>query len=108
MIRRSCKYENKSLNFRKLHQLIIKKHYNATEVQIDYHRKRINLEVLADDRQYDPGNLNINLPTLRVNLLFKDLITFLRSCVETDRKSLAFYAWLLRTYAPKEVHTTLV
>ena len=103
LISRSCSRRERSGKFRRLHQLLIQKHYNATDVNIDYHRKRVTLEVVSDDLAYQPGKLNINLSTFRANLLFNNLKEFLRSCVETDHKSLAFYAWLLRTYYNKEV-----
>ena len=103
LISRSCDRGRKSGNFRRLHQLIVQKHYNATKVDIDYHRKRVTLEVVSDDQAYHPGRANINLPTFRANLLFSNLKDFLKSCVETDNKSLAFYAWLLRTYDKNEV-----
>ena len=103
LISKSCRKESKSVNFRTLHQLLLKKHYNASDVSIDYHRKRITLEVVMDDDLYQPGKVNLNLPTLRTNLLFGNLKQFLHSCIDTDRKSLAFYAWLLRTYTKKEV-----
>jgi hypothetical protein len=103
LISQSCKRGSTSGNFRRIHQLIVQKHYNATEVDIDYHRKRVTLEVVSDEEAYHPGRLNINLPTFRANLIFGNLKEFLKSCVETDNKSLAFYAWLLRTYDKKEV-----
>ena len=108
LITRSCQKDIGSRNFRRLHRLLVKKHYNAAEVAIDYHRKRVAVDIVLDDRQYDPGKLNINLPTFRANLLFNNLREFLRSCIDSDSKSLAFYAWLLRTYDKKEVPLTLV
>lgn len=108
LISKSCTEGQDSPRFRNLHQLLVKKHYNATEVTIDYHRKRIAMEVVLDDRNYHPGKLNLYLPTFRVNLLFKNLKEFLSSCIATDNKSLAFYAWLLWSFTKKEVPLTSV
>ncbi len=108
LISRSCTKKAMSANFQNLHQLLVKKHYNAADVNIDYHRKRIVMEVVMDDMVYDPRKMNLEIPTLRVNLLFKNLREFLKSCISTDRESLAFYAWLLRSYTKKEVPLSLV
>lgn len=103
LISQSCSTGVSTEKFQALHQLIVKKHYNAAEVSIDYHRKRIALDIVVDDNMYNPRGLNVNLPTLHVNLLFQNLREFLNSCLETDKKSLAFYAWLLRSYSNKDV-----
>ena len=107
LISRSCKRGSKTHKFRKLHQLILKKHYNAAEVAIDYHRHRVTLDVVINDAEYDPMSMNTNLSTFRANLLFGNLKDFLKSCVETDSRSLAFYVWLLRTYDHREVPLSL-
>jgi hypothetical protein len=108
LISRSCAKGPGSKKFRYLHQLLVKKHYNAADVAIDYHRKRIAMDIVMDDSQYNPGKVNMNLKTFRANLWFRNLKDFLGSCIETDRNSLAFYAWLLRTYSKKEVTLTTV
>lgn len=106
LISKSCTEGQDSPRFRDLHQLLVKKHYNATEVAIDYHRKRIAMEVVLDDSKYHPGRINLCLPTFRVNLLYKDLKEFLYSCVATDNKSLAFNAWLLKSFTKREMSLT--
>jgi hypothetical protein len=103
LISRSCHKGRTSGHTRRIHQLIVQKHYNATAGDIDYHRQRVTLELVSDEQAYHPGRLNINLTTFRANLMFGNLKDFLKSCVETDNKSLAFYAWLLRTYDKKDV-----
>ncbi len=108
LITHSCKRGKGRGKFRTLHHLLIKKHYNATDVAIDYKRKRVIMDVVLSDLNYEPGKINMNLPTLRVNLLFGNLREFLKSCVETDNKSLAFYAWMLQSYDRKEAQLTLV
>lgn len=108
LISQSCSNEAASGTFRKLHELIVKKYYNATDVVIDYHRKRVQIDVVLDEAAYDPTKVNTHIPTFRANLLFKNIGEFLSSCIETDRNSLAFYAWLLRTFSKKDIELSVV
>ena len=103
LISRSCAKGTLNKNFQNLHKLILKKHYNATDVQIDYHRKRVKMDIIMDDKMYDPQSVNIHLATFPANFFFKDLCDFLKSCLEKDSKSLAFYAGLLRSYTKNDV-----
>lgn len=86
-----------------LHKLIIKKHYNAADVAIDYERQRIKMDVIISEEDYDPKTVNLALATVPVNMFFKNLCDFLKSCLEKDVKSLAFYARVLMQYANKNV-----
>ncbi|TDQ32542.1 hypothetical protein [Zeaxanthinibacter enoshimensis] len=108
LIDQSCKRGNATERDKCLHEVIIKKHYNATDVKIDYHRKRIAMDIVMDDGAYDPKEVNVKLPLLHANILFRNLREFLNSCIESDRNSLSFYAWLLRSHANKEVPLTMV
>ncbi len=108
LISRSCTKGRISKKSQKLHEVIVKKHYNAAEVSIDYHRKRIALDIIMDDTCYDPQKVNTNVPTLHANLLFQNLCDFLKSCLETDKKSLAFYSGVLQSYTRKDITLTMV
>ncbi|MBT8184953.1 MAG: hypothetical protein KJN76_08935 [Eudoraea sp.] len=108
LISRSCAKGKMTKRFQDLHQVIVKKHYNAADVSIDYHRKRIAMDIVMDDKLYDPKTVNLNVPTLHANLLFRNLKEFLKSCLDTDNNSLAFYAGLLRSYTKKDVTLTAV
>ncbi|MDC6350348.1 hypothetical protein PP178_02200 [Zeaxanthinibacter sp. PT1] len=108
LIDRSCQRGNKTERDRELHQVLIKKHYNATDVKIDYHRKRVSMDIVMDDTTYNPKKVNVKLPLLHANLLFQNLREFLNSCLESDRNSLSFYAWLLRSYSGKDMPLTTV
>lgn len=108
LISRSCANQKVTDKFEKLHIALLKKYYNAADVSIDYHRKRVKMDIIMDDTSYDPKKVNLYLPTLHANLLFKNLKDFLRSCVDKDSKSLGFYAGLLRTFTNKEVILTPV
>ncbi|AYN66387.1 hypothetical protein D1013_02815 [Euzebyella marina] len=90
-----------------LHKDLLKKHYNAAEVSIDYHRRRVELAIVMNDGDYDPKKINLTLPTLHTNLWFRNLYDFMKSCLEKDPKSIAFYATLLRAYQGNEKRMAL-
>jgi len=108
LISKSCSTPQTTDKFNTLHVALLKKFYNATDVSIDYHRNRVELDIVMDDEKYDPQKVNTNIPTLHANLLFKNLKDFLKSCIELDAKSLGFYAGLLRTFTKKDVTLTVV
>lgn len=103
LISQSCPNRKVPLKFKNLHVAILKKYYNATDVSIDYHRKRVEMDIVIDDDVYDPKKVNTFIPTLHANLLFQNLCDFLKSSLDKDHKSLAFYASLLRSYANKDI-----
>ncbi|MGB5428323.1 hypothetical protein [Eudoraea sp.] len=107
LISRSCAKSKMTKNFQNLHKAIVKNHYNATDVSIDYHRKRIAMDIVMNEKDYDPKKINLGLPTLYTNLFFNNLCEFLKSCIDKDNRSLAFYAWLLNSYTKKEEELTL-
>jgi hypothetical protein len=82
--------------------MILKKHYNAAEVSIDYHRQRVKMEIVLDDGAYDPKTVNLDLPTIPANFFFKNLCDFLKSCLDDDQKSLAFYNSVLKSFEKKD------
>ncbi|WP_282055543.1 hypothetical protein [Maribacter luteus] len=106
LISLSCANPQSTKKFETLHVALLKKHYNAADVSIDYHRKRIVLDIVMDDTFYEPSKVNMTLPILHANLFFKNLKDFLKSCIVTDTESMGFYAGLLRTFTNKEVKLT--
>ncbi len=108
LISRSCTDQKTPKSFQDLHVAILKKCYNAADVSIDYHRKRVIMDIVMDDSYYDPKGLNFTLPTMRTNLLFTNLKDFLKSCLGRDRNSLAFYAGILSNYRNRKVSLTAV
>jgi len=102
LISHSCSKSKMTKNFQNLHKAIVKNHYNATDVSIDYHRKRITMDIVLNEKDYDPQKINLKLPTLYTNLFFNNLCEFLKSCIDVDNRSLAFYAGLLKSYTKKE------
>jgi len=107
LISRSCAKGRMTKNIQSLHKAIVKNHYNATDVSIDYHRKRIAMDIVMNDKDYDPKRINFKLSTFYANLLFDNLCEFLKSCIDRDSRSLAFYAGLLNSYRKKENELTL-
>ena len=107
LITNSCPEQKVPQNYENLHVAILKNHYNAAEVSIDYHRRRVEMDIVMDDTDYDPKKVNLCIPTLHANLWFRNLCDFLKSCIDKDRKSLAFYAGLLRSYHSKDFTLTI-
>ena len=102
LITRSCPKQKVPQKFNKLHVAIIKNHYNAADVVFDYHRRRVEMEVIVDDTDYNPKTVNLFLPTLHVNLWFRNLVDFLKECIDKDSKSVAYYARLLQSFHTSE------
>jgi hypothetical protein len=103
LITLSCPKENVVTNYENLHIALLKKHYNAADVSIDYHRRRVEMELVMDDKDYDPKTVNLHMSTLHMNLWFRNLRDLLKSCIDYDNKSLAFYASLLSSYTNKNL-----
>lgn len=108
LISQSCKNPAASKKYQQLHIVLLKKYYNATNVTIDYHRRRIQMEVIQDDSVYDPKQVNTYLPTIYTNLLFKNLRNFLTTCIDQDNKSVGFYSQLLKMFSTKQKGMELV
>ncbi|WP_291864586.1 hypothetical protein [Maribacter sp.] len=107
LISRSCTDQTNTLNFKRLHIALLKKYYNAADVSIDYYRHRVKMDIVIDDKQYNPKTANVNLPVVHANLFFKNLKEFLKSCIDKDSKSLGFYATLLRSFTQQEVKLSI-
>jgi hypothetical protein len=108
LIARSSAKGKMTKKVQSFHEAIIKKHYNAADVSIDYHRHRVKMNVVIDENGYDPNKVNTNIPILPMNLFFKNLRDFLKSCLEGDAKSIAFYAKLIKDLSNKEqVHVAV-
>ncbi|GGW49786.1 hypothetical protein [Arenibacter certesii] len=106
LISESCSKEEVSRKSQDLHEMIIKKYYNAVDISIDYHRKRIFMDIVVDDSNYDANQLNFSTPFMRTNMYYDNLEQFLISCLDRDNRSISFYAKLLRIYSinnPKKI-----
>lgn len=98
LITLSCSNQKMIRKFQDLHITILKKHYNAVDIFIDYHRNRIYMDIVLDDSFYNSRKVILNMPVVKTNLWYSNLFTFLKTCVEKDDKSIAFYASLLQAY----------
>ncbi|MFS4493763.1 hypothetical protein [Maribacter sp. 2308TA10-17] len=78
--------------FELFHKMLIRISYKAADISIDYKRKRVYMNVIAEDKYYDLETLNHPFaPTMSVNLVYKDLNTFLKTCVIEDVEGLNYY-----------------
>lgn len=102
LIARSSAKGKMTKQVQSFHEAIIKKHYNASDVVIDYHRHRVKMNIMVDDQGYDPKSVNVNLALMPMNLFFKNLRDFLKSCLEQDAKSIVFYARLIQDLSPQK------
>ncbi|MGB5172823.1 hypothetical protein [Eudoraea sp.] len=107
LISRTCAKGKMTKRVQHIHSSIIKNHYNATDVCIDYHRKRVVMEILIDDSNYDPKTINVSMPTFNANFIFNSLCEFLKNCLDQDHKSLAYYAGLLSYYKNEQERMVL-
>ena len=108
LISKSCKNPTDSKKYQQLHIVLLKKYYNALNVSVDYHRHRVQMDIIQDVNAYDPKRINTYLPTVYTNLLFNSLCTFLTNCVERDPKSVGFYAQLLNSFEKNKENLELV
>ena len=102
LITRSTKDKITS-RFKELHKSILRKHYNAADVAIDYNRHRIKMDIVLNDNDYNPATINTTISTVPSNMFYENLEKFLKSCLTKDAKSLAFYTTLIREYTNTNV-----
>ncbi|MEM6542022.1 MAG: hypothetical protein AAF634_12725, partial [Bacteroidota bacterium] len=62
----------------------------------------IKMNIIVNEEGYNPNAVNLNLEVIPTNLFFKNLNDFLSSCLESDNKSVAFYARLLQDLTNKK------
>ncbi len=89
----SCMGSANLHRFEKFHRVLVQSAYNATDICIDYDRKRIYMDVKGEDRSGDfLVRFDQFIPTtMSVNLSYEDLSSFLKSCIVEDRKSFKEY-----------------
>ena len=61
------------------------------------------MDIVINNQEYNPSKVNTVIATVPMNLSFKSICNLLRSCLESDVKSLAFYARILKDFANKDV-----
>lgn len=107
LISQSCKSASSIKQYEELHVALLKKYYNAVDVHIDYHRHRVQMDIVTDDSFYNPNKINTHLPMLYTNLLFDNLRSFLASCIDMDERSIGFYSQLLIRFTGKNITPSL-
>lgn len=70
-----------------LHRAIIKKYFDAKNVQINYKEHTVDLQIPVGKRKYTG-----------ITFECQDLERFLKSCLKTDEKSILFYHEALNHY----------
>lgn len=73
--------------FTSLHKGIIKMYFEAKKVEIDYSQGVISAEIPISATEYT-----------MVSFEYKDLESFLRSCIKKDKRSLTYYQNVLTYY----------
>ena len=69
---------------------------------------RVKMNIVIDEELFDPKTVNMNMSILPMNLFFKNLKVFLKSWLERDAKSIAFYAKLITDLSPnKQKHVAV-
>lgn len=76
--------DEERLKFEELHKNILKKYFDAKNIQIDYQAQTIDLHLPMSNKQYT----SITFECL-------DLCGFLQSCLKNDDQSINFYHGLM-------------
>jgi len=88
LIAYSCQSSDISTEkFDTFHSALIKKHFGALEANINRETKTLELKVAVRENNY-----------AHINITYKSLENFLKSCLEDDLGSLAFYQNMLTFY----------
>lgn len=93
----SCINSTELPMFEQFHKLLIALTYKATDVKIEYNRKRVHMKLLfEDENQADLMLDGDEIPYhMTANLSFTDLNSFLKLCAK-DEKSLILYYPILK------------
>lgn len=79
--------EVENAKFEDLHKSIIKRYFDARDIQIDYKAQNIDLKLPMSNSKYTA-----------ITFECLDLKGFLQSCIKSDEESLYFYQDLLKHY----------
>lgn len=102
----SCLESEEPTLFELFHEMLVRMSYRATNVSIDYARKRVYMNVLAEDESYDAELVNEFAETMSVNIGYTDLNTFLKSCILEDLEGLnQYYPYLVSRFFRRNAST---
>ena len=79
--------DNEKGKFESLHCEILKKYFDAKEIEINYLAQTIDLQLPMSNKNYT-----------KITFECLDLNNFLQSCLKSDKDSLYFYQDLLSNY----------
>lgn len=97
LITYSCSESNgQGTGFENLHTAILKKHFNAKDVKIDYDNKTINMNMFVEHSVKKSKYLNVDMK-------FKDIYTFLMGCLDYEQQDFLFYRNILTFYSINKV-----
>lgn len=85
----SCNEGQKTgASFSSLHKGLVKVYFEAKNVEIDYDRHKVKVDLPITPTEYT-----------KVSFDCQDLERFLKSCIKTDKKSLLYYQNVLAYYS---------
>jgi len=87
----SCEDINNQNTFKEFHHILIRMAYKATDVKLDYERKRIYMNVLSEDESFDLVSINQFANSISVNLAYDKLDEFMKSCILVSTEVLKHY-----------------
>ncbi len=97
LISTSCKSKEAYLEFSEFHIALIKMGFCACDIVLDYERNRIQMNLTLDQSdEITKGKIESLMP---MNMGFKNLATFLRSCIIDDETKMLYYATLIVKYS---------
>ncbi len=92
----SCEDCERQHLFNDFHNMLIRMHFKATKVLIDYKAKIVYMDILAEHEFYDAEVNNEFAATMSTQLEFEEFRTFLNSCIIKDAEILIQYYPFLR------------
>lgn len=88
LISYSISHNHDKSDFKTMHRAIIKKYFEAKNVEINYREQTVAMQIPVGKRQY-------------TNITFEcqEIERFLKACLRKDEKSLGFYQEVLNHYS---------
>lgn len=74
-------------NFNTMHRAIIKRYFEAKNVEINYDEQTVEMQIPVGNKQYTT-----------ITFECQNILRFLKACLKKDKKSLEFYQSLLTHY----------
>lgn len=102
LVSHSCTKPEVTETDRYLHRELLKSHFKASDVFIDYDRKRVILDIQVEEASpYNPKIINLFTPVVHTNLPYTELHHFLHECIEVNNSNADFYSTLVQEFVPE-------